>query len=95
MQRGKTSSAIIEMDFKKTISDSKKELSYILYQQIATEQETKQIRKEGEAILQKVSELSVTNHLLKEQTEILTENKEKLLSENEKLEKQQKKLHRK
>ncbi len=51
-----------------------------------------QIRKEGEAIRQKVSELSATNLLLKEQTETLTEDKKKLLSENEKLEKQQKKL---
>ena len=50
------------------------------------------IRKEGEAIRQEVSELSVTNYLLKEQTEMLTEDKEKLLSENQKLEKQQKKL---
>ena len=39
-----------------------------------------------------MSELSVTNLLLREQTEELTEDKEKLLSENEKLEKQQKKL---
>ena len=39
-----------------------------------------------------MSELSVTNLLLKEQTETLTEDKEKLLSENKKLEKQQKKL---
>ena len=39
-----------------------------------------------------MSELTATNHLLKEQTETLTEDKEKLLSENEKLEKQQKKL---
>ncbi len=75
-----------------TISGSKEELSDILYQQIAAGQETEQIRKEGEAIRQEVSELSATNLLLKEQTEELTEDKEKLLSENEKLEKQQKKL---
>ena len=55
-------------------------------------QETEQIWKEGKAIRQEVSELSATNLLLKEQTEILAEDKEKLLSENEKLEKQQKKL---
>ena len=47
---------------------------------------------EGEAIWREVSELTATNHLLKEQTETLVEDKEKLLSENEKLEKQQKKL---
>ena len=47
---------------------------------------------EGEAIRREVSELTATNHLLKEQTETLAEDKEKLLSENEKLEKQQKKL---
>ena len=57
-----------------------------------TRSETEQIRKEGEAIRQEVSELSATNHFLKEQTETLTGDKEKLLSENEKLEKQQKKL---
>ena len=51
-----------------------------------------QIRKEGEAIRQEVSEFNTINHLLKEQTETLAEDKEKLLSENEKLEKQQKKL---
>ena len=39
-----------------------------------------------------MSELSVTNLLLKEQTETLTGDKEKLLFVNEKLEKQQKKL---
>ena len=75
-----------------TISGSKEELSSILHQQIAAGQETEQIRKEGEAIRQEVSELSATNFLLKEQTVTLTEDKEKLLSENEKLEKQQKKL---
>ena len=63
-----------------------------LYQQIVAGRETGHIRKEGEAIRQEISELSATNHLLKEQTEMLTENKEKLLSKNEKLEKQQKKL---
>ena len=79
-------------ELEQTISGSKKELSNILHQQIAAGQETKQIRKEGEAIRKEVSELTATNHLLKEQTEMLTEDKEKLLSENEKLEKQQKKL---
>ena len=59
---------------------------------MAAGQETEQIRKEGEAIRQEVSELTAINHLLKEQTETLTEDKEKLLSENEKMEKQQKKL---
>lgn len=75
-----------------TIFGSKEELSNILHQQIAAEQKTEHIRKEGETIQQEVSELSATNHLLKEQMETLTEDKEKLLSENEKLEKQQKKL---
>lgn len=79
-------------ELEQMISSSKEELSDIFYQQLATEQETEQIRKEGETIRQEVSELSATNLLLKEQTETLTEDKEKLLSENEKLEKQQKKL---
>lgn len=79
-------------ELEQTISGSKEELSDILHQQIAAEQETEQIRKEGETIRQEVSELSATNLLLKEQTKTLTEDKEKLLSENEKLEKQQKKL---
>ena len=79
-------------ELEQTISGSKEELSSILYQQIAAGRETEQIRKEGEAIRQEVSELSATNHFLKEQTETLTGDKEKLLSENEKLEKQQKKL---
>ena len=39
----------------------------ILHQQIAVERETEQIRKEGEAIRQEVSELSTTNLRLKEQ----------------------------
>ena len=79
-------------ELEQTISGSKEELSDILHQQITAGQETEQIRKEGEAIRQEVSELSATNLLLKEQTETLAEDKEKLLSENEKLEKQQKKL---
>ena len=79
-------------ELEQTISGSREELSDILHQQIAAGQETEQIRKEGEAIRQEVSELTATNHLLKEQTETLAEDKEKLLSENEKLEKQQKKL---
>ena len=79
-------------ELEQTIFGSKEELSDILHQQITAGQETEQIRKEGEAIRQEVSELSVTNLLLKEQTEELTEDKEKLLCENEKLEKQQKKL---
>ena len=79
-------------ELEQTISGSKEELSSILYQQIAAGRETEQIRKEGEAIRQEVSELSATNHFLKEQTETLTGDKEKLLSENEKLERQQKKL---
>lgn len=66
--------------------------AYTRDQQIVVGQETEQIRKEGEAIWQEVSELTATNYLLKEQTATLTEDKEKLLSENEKLEKQQKKL---
>ena len=81
-------------ELEQTISGSKEELAdiHILHQQIAAEQETKQIQKEGETIRQEVSELTATNHLLKEQAETLTEDKEKLLFENEKLEKQQKKL---
>ena len=79
-------------ELEQTISGSKEELSYILHRQIVAEQETEQVRKEVETILQEVSELSATNYLLKEQTETLAEDKEKLLSENEKLEKQQKKL---
>ncbi|MDE7178702.1 MAG: plasmid recombination protein [Lachnospiraceae bacterium] len=79
-------------ELEKVISDGKEELSNILHQQIAADQEIKQVRKEGEVIRQEVSELSATNRLLKGQTETLTENKEKLLFENEKLEKQQKKL---
>lgn len=79
-------------ELEQTIFGSKEELSDILHQQIAAGQETEQIRKEGEAIRQEVSELTATNLLLREQTETLTEDKEKLLSENKKLEKQQKKL---
>lgn len=79
------------LELEQTISGGKEELSSILHQQIAAEQETKQIRKESEAIRQEVAELTTTNYLLKEQTEILSEDKEKLLSENEKFEKQQKK----
>ncbi len=79
-------------ELEQEISSSKEELSDILYQQIAAEQETEQIRREGEEIRQEVSELSATNLLLKEQTETLAGDKKKLLSENEKLEKQQKKL---
>ena len=79
-------------ELEQTISGSKEELSDILHQQITAGQETEQIRKECEAIRQEVSELTATNHLLKEQTETLIGDKEKLLFENEKLEKQQKKL---
>lgn len=79
-------------ELEREISGSKEELSDIFHQQVTAEQKAEQIRKESEAIRQKVSELSATNHLLKEQTETLTEDREKLLSENEKLEKQQKKL---
>ena len=57
----------------------------ILHRQIAAGQKTERIRKVGEAIRQEVSELSVTNLLLKEQTETLIEDKEKPLSENEEL----------
>ena len=51
-------------ELEQTISGSKEELSDILHQQIAAGRETEQIRKEGEAIRQEVSELSTTNHLL-------------------------------
>ena len=64
-------------ELEQTIFGSKEELSSILHQQITAGQET---------------ELTATNHFLKEQMETLTEDKEKLLSENGKLEKQQKKL---
>ncbi len=79
-------------ELEQTISSSKEELSDILHQQITAEQETEQIRKDGETIRQEVSELFAKNFLLKEQAETLAEDKEKLLSENEKLEKHQKKL---
>ncbi len=79
-------------ELEQKISGSKEELSSILHQQITAGQKTEQIRKEGEAIRQEVSELSAANYLLKEQTELLAGDKENLLSENEKLEKQQKKL---
>ncbi len=79
-------------ELEQKISGSKEELSSILHQQITAGQETEQIRKEGEAIRQEVSELSAANYLLKEQTELLAGDKENLLSENEKLEKKQKKL---
>ena len=79
-------------ELEQTISGGREELADLLYRQTAAEQETEQIRKEGEAIRQEVSELSAAGHLLKEQAETLAEDKEKLLSENEKLEKQQKKL---
>ena len=75
-----------------TISGGREELADLIYRQTAAEQETEQIRKEGEAIRQEVSELSAAGHLLKEQAETLSEDKEKLLSENADLEKEQKKL---
>ena len=62
-------------ELEQIISGSKEELSDILYQQIAAGLETEQIRKVGEAIRQEVSELTATNHLLKEQTETLAEDK--------------------
>ena len=74
-------------ELEQTISGSKEELLDILHQQIVAGRETEQIRKEGEAIRQEVSELSATNLMLKEQTETLAWDKEKLLSKNEKLEK--------
>jgi len=52
------------LELEQTISGGKEELPDILHQQIAAEQETEQIRKEGEAIRQGVSELSAVNHLL-------------------------------
>ena len=70
-------------ELEQTISGSKKELSNILHQQIAAGQETEQIRKESETIRQEVSELSVTNLLLKEQAETLAEDKEKLPSDRQ------------
>ena len=44
-------------ELEQTISGSKKELSNILHQQIAAGQETKQIRKEGEAIRQELNKM--------------------------------------
>lgn len=79
-------------ELEQTISGGREELADLLYRQTAAEQETEQIRKEGEAIRQEVSELSVNSHLLQEQAETLSEDKEKLLSENEDLKKEQKKL---
>ena len=58
-------------ELEQQISGSKEELSSILHQQIAAGQELVQMWKEGEAIWQEVSELSATNLLLKEQTELL------------------------
>ena len=69
----------------KAISGGKKELQDIQIQQTKAVRETNQIRQE-------LSELFVTNDLLREQTETLAQDKEKLLSDNEKLEQQQKKL---
>ena len=69
----------------KAISGGKDELQDIQMQQTKAVQETEQIRQE-------LSELFITNDLLREQTETLTQDKEKLLSDNEKLEQQQKKL---
>mgnify|MGYP006990337199 CR=1 FL=1 len=51
-------------ELEQTISGSKEELSDILHQQIAAGHGTEQIRKEGEAIRQEVSELTTTNYLL-------------------------------
>ncbi len=48
-------------ELEQKISGSKEEYPH---QQITAGQETEQIRKEGEAIRQEVSELSATNHLL-------------------------------
>ncbi len=62
-------------ELEQIIFGSKEELSNILHQQIAAGLETEQIRKVGEAIRQEVSELTATNHLLKEQTETLAEDK--------------------
>lgn len=69
----------------KAISGGKDELQDIQMQQTKAVQKTEQIRQE-------LSELFITNDLLREQTETLTQDKEKLLSDNEKLEQQQKKL---
>ena len=69
----------------KAISGGKDELQDIQMQQTKAVQETEQVRQE-------LSELFITNGLLREQTETLTQDKEKLLSDNEKLEQQQKKL---
>ncbi len=66
-------------ELEQAIFGGKEELSDIRNQQVMAGQETEQIRKEGEAIRQEVSELSAINHLLKEQTETLAGDNEKLI----------------
>jgi hypothetical protein len=61
-------------ELEQTISGSKEELYDILHQQIAAGQETEQIRKEGEAIRQEVSDLGrLERHLGREQVQSIVE----------------------
>ena len=76
----------------KTVSNSKAELSHIIYQQVLTENEMEKIKLENKEVRQETMELSATNDLLREQTDGLMENREKLMSDNKALEQRQKKL---
>ena len=76
----------------KTVSNSKAELSHIIYQQVLAENEMEKIKLENEAVRQETTELSATNDLLREQADGLIENSEKLMSDNKALEQHQKKL---
>ena len=76
----------------KTVSNSKAELSHIIYQQVLAENEMEKIKLENEAVRQETTELSATNDLLREQADGLIENREKLMSDNKALEQRQKKL---
>ena len=61
-------------ELEQTISGCKEELYDILHQHIAAGQETEQIRKEGEAIRQEVSDLGrLERHLGREQVQSIVE----------------------
>lgn len=76
----------------KTVSNSKAELSHIIYQQVLAENEMEKIKLENKAVRQETTELSAANDLLREQADGLMENREKLMSDNKALEQRQKKL---
>ncbi len=76
----------------KTVSNSKAELSHIIYQQVLAEKEMEKIKLENKAVRQETTELSAANDLLREQADGLMENREKLMSDNKALEQRQKKL---